>query len=263
MGEKQKPWHRRTSKVVRSVLREAKDVERRIAGVLEVIEEERERVEAWGWVDEEFAEERRRRLEEVGSSPTIEELEEEYEQLQIQHVYLLQQADILPMLPLEQQLLYEHLAFEKTCQLVTPDFAVVTEELLAYFERYPDHIHHRLHWRQFEEFIASTFQKLGWETELGPGSGDGGVDLRLVQKSQIGELLILVQAKKYSPKRKISLETVQALYGAVEAEQASKGVLVTTSEFLPSAQKFAEQRRHRIFLASPREIASWLKQAIA
>jgi len=121
---------------------------------------------------------------------------------------------------------------------------------------------HHLHHRKFEEFLAALFRDLGYDVELGPGSGDGGVDVRLMTRTDTGPFLILVQAKKYAPHRPITLEPVQALFGAVETEKASQGILVSTSGFQPAARQFANAAPYRIQLAGPQEIQQWLLKII-
>lgn len=90
--------------------------------------------------------------------------------------------------------------------------------------------------------------------------GDGGVDLRIYSHDAVGELLTLVQAKKYR-RRAITLEAVQALASAVEEERASRGLFVTTSRYLPSARKFAERRRNRLTLADADRVGEWSQTA--
>ena len=80
----------------------------------------------------------------------------------------------------------------------------------------------RLHWRDFEILLARIFQAQGFEIELGPGSGDEGVDIRLLQRDPIGDVLTLVQAKRFGPRNKIDLQAVAALYGVGMAQRADK-----------------------------------------
>ena len=65
-----------------------------------------------------------------------------------------------------------------TCKLIEGDAADVSGDLYQHFAHHPDDFH-RLHHRDFEKLVSSVFAARGWRTELGPGSGDGGVDLRI------------------------------------------------------------------------------------
>jgi hypothetical protein len=157
--------------------------------------------------------------------------------------------------------LYLHDKHEKRLKPIVPDFEVIDAQLKEFFAKNP-HVLHYLHHRKFEEFLASLFEDLGYEVELGPGSGDRGVDLRLLMRTDTGPFLILVQAKKYAPHRPITLQPVQALFGAVEAEKASQGLLVSTSRFHPAAKRFAQEQPYRIQLAGPAEIQQWLLKVV-
>lgn len=145
---------------------------------------------------------------------------------------------------------------QKSSLIITP-FQQINDELVEYLLNNPDALH-SLHWRQFEELLEAVFKNQGFNTELGPGRADGGVDLRLIQRADIGNMLILVQAKKYAKHRKIQLDPVKALWASVEDEQANKGILVSTSEFIPAAKEFAARHPYRIELAGPERIVSWL-----
>ena len=157
--------------------------------------------------------------------------------------------------------IYHAAAFASTCQLIVPDFEQINLELMAYFAEHPDHLN-ELHWRKFEELLDAIFKNQGYHTELGPGSGDGGVDLRLVQKDSVGELITLVQAKRYNKQNPIGLEAVQALHGVVDDQRAHRGLFVTTSRYLPGAQQFAERQNQRLILATSAEVAQWCRKVV-
>lgn len=111
------------------------------------------------------------------------------------------------------------------CGLIEPDCADVYEELYAHFAGRPDDLH-RISWRDFEMLLFRIFQNQGFQAELGPGQGDGGVDIRLLQRDPLGDVLTLVQAKRYAPKRKIGIEAVASLYGVSKAEDAHRSILL-------------------------------------
>ena len=100
-------------------------------------------------------------------------------------------------------------------------------EMYQYFGKNVDHLT-RLTWREFEILVAELLQARGFQAELGPGSGDGGVDVRLVSAgTPIGDILTLVQVKKYRVDRRIELQAVQALYGAEVAYGAQGSMFIT------------------------------------
>ena len=140
-------------------------------------------------------------------------------------------------------------------RLVEDDVFDLHEEVYDAFAKNPDRLA-EMQWRQFEKFLDGVFRNNGFSTQLGAGRGDGGIDLCLYNHDAVGELVRLVQAKRYR-RRAITIDAVQALAGVVQDERANRGLFVTTSRYLPSARKFAERRRHQITLADAGSVAAW------
>ncbi|NIZ15116.1 restriction endonuclease [Phaeobacter sp. HF9A] len=148
------------------------------------------------------------------------------------------------------------------CGLVQPDVADVYEELYSYFARRPEDLY-RLTWREFETLLFRIFQAQGFTCELGPGSNDGGIDVRVLQRDPLGDILTLVQAKRYAPRNKIDLAAVAALHGVADVEAAQKSMFVTTSDYLPSARKFAGRTRIPMTLSTSTDVREWCQDASA
>lgn len=146
------------------------------------------------------------------------------------------------------------------CSLVKPDIADIHEELFSYFAKSPEKLRH-LQWRDFETLLFRIFQNQGFTCELGPGSNDGGIDVRLLQRDPLGDILTLVQAKKYAEGRKINLSAVAALHGVADVENAQRTIFVTTSEYLPSARKFAGRTSIPMTLATSEDVREWCQAA--
>lgn len=144
------------------------------------------------------------------------------------------------------------------CELITPDYSDLYEEIFKRFVKNPEDLH-KLNPRKFELLLDAIFRNAGYTTELGPGQGDGGVDLRLYSNDVIGEAVTLVQARRYAKTHPIRLEAVQALSAAVEDERANRGLFITMSRFLPSVQRFAVRQNRRIKLAAIEDIQRWSK----
>lgn len=121
-------------------------------------------------------------------------------------------------------------------------------EVFEHFAKRPDDLR-KLEWRQYEEFLDAVFKNQGYVTELGPGTNDGGVDIRLYQSVAVPEMVTLVQARRYT-KRPIQLEAVAALYGHAVEQKATKGILATTSYFQPKAEAFAKSVQRNLDLPS-------------
>ncbi|MDX0979876.1 restriction endonuclease [Sinorhizobium medicae] len=146
------------------------------------------------------------------------------------------------------------------CSLITEDTADVYQELYDHFARRPDDLN-RLHWRDFETLLFRIFQNQGFTAELGPGSADNGVDLRLWQRDPIGDVLTIVQAKRYAIGNKIDLTNVAALYGIGIDQSANKSLFVTTSSYLPVARRFAARHPNSIQLADRQDVVNWCARA--
>lgn len=144
--------------------------------------------------------------------------------------------------------------------LVQPDIADLYEEMYSHFRRRPEDLY-KLGPREFEIILFRIFQTQGFEAVLGPGKGDGGVDIRLLHRDPLGDVLTLVQAKRNAPHRKIGLGPVQALRGAMAAEDIGNGIVVSTSDYLPGAKRFANNCRAQLELKTSNDVAEWCEAA--
>ena len=140
------------------------------------------------------------------------------------------------------------ISWQWNSSLIAPSYALIHESIFAYFsgKGVPGFL--KLKPREFEIYLESVFQNQDYKTELGPGGNDQGIDLRLYSNDVTGDVLTLVQAKRYSPKYAIRLDAIKALTTTVDYEPAEKGIFVTTSRFLPSARRFAERKAPHIHL---------------
>ncbi len=93
----------------------------------------------------------------------------------------------------------------------------------------------KIHWRKFEELTAECFSKFDYSVELGPGSNDDGVDVRVWNDDQRGAPKYIIQCKRV--KLKIDKVTIKGLYADVLHEGSELGLLVTSSEFSVGARK--------------------------
>ena len=92
----------------------------------------------------------------------------------------------------------------------------------------------------FEDLVAALFKAMGMEVMTTERSGDGGVDVRAMDPDPIRGGKLVIQVKRY--RSTIPPAPVRDLYGTMLHEGATKGILVTTAEFGPSAQEFAARK---------------------
>lgn len=145
-----------------------------------------------------------------------------------------------------------------TCRLIEADTADVSGDIYRHFAEHPEDLY-RLPHREFEELISSVFTARGWKTQIGPGTADEGVDVRMWLQSPLGDALTLVQARRYAKHRPIGLEAVAALEAHSLREEAS-GLFVTTSRYRQVAQRFAS-RNKKLLLADSSDVATWCHEA--
>jgi restriction endonuclease Mrr len=120
-----------------------------------------------------------------------------------------------------------------------------------------------LHWREFEELVADLLSREGLEVSLTPGSGDRGVDIYARHYGPMGATLYVVECKRYGPNRPVGPDLVRLLYGVVERERATKGLLVTSSYFTVEAEREAqEELAYRLALRDGTAVSEWIKSAI-
>lgn len=91
--------------------------------------------------------------------------------------------------------------------------------------------------KEFESFIQNLFTKMGFDTKLYKASGDGGIDCIAYDPHPITGGKFIVQAKLYT--RTVQPMYVRDLWGTVQHEGATKGIMITTSGYGPDSYKFA------------------------
>lgn len=91
---------------------------------------------------------------------------------------------------------------------------------------------------EFENLITNLFQSMGLETRQTQSSRDGGVDCVAFDNRPIFGGKVVIQAKRY--KNTVGVSSVRDLFGTVQNEGASKGILVTTSGYGKASYEFAE-----------------------
>ena len=99
-------------------------------------------------------------------------------------------------------------------------------------------------WEEFEHLIREVFEQEfrsdGGEVKITQASRDGGVDAVAFDPDPIRGGKIVIQAKRYT--NTVGVAAVRDLYGTVLNEGATKGVLVTTSDYGPDAYGFAKDK---------------------
>jgi len=97
-------------------------------------------------------------------------------------------------------------------------------------------------WEDFEHLIREVFEAefsgVGGEVRITRASRDRGVDAIAFDPDPIRGGKIVIQAKRYT--NVVEVSAVRDLFGTVVNEGATKGILVTTSNYGPDAYAFAK-----------------------
>lgn len=92
--------------------------------------------------------------------------------------------------------------------------------------------------KEFEEYIADLFSRLGYKTQAVGKSHDGGIDV-IAGKDSIEHY---IQCKKFI-RSQVMVHDVRDFYGALADKLSnSKGYFITTNKFTLEAEKFAEDK---------------------
>jgi len=130
------------------------------------------------------------------------------------------------------------------------DFLAANENLLD-----------KMHWRNFERLTAEFFKRMEYEVHLGPGSSDGGIDVRVwpLNSSHENPPLLIIQCKRFGKGRQVKVEVVKAFWTDVVFEGAAGGLIATTASVSPAGKKVTEVRGYPLSFAENETISKWAK----
>ncbi len=101
--------------------------------------------------------------------------------------------------------------------------------------------------RDFEFLIAYLLHRQNYCVTVTKKSRDGGLDILATHKSPVAPMTFIVECKHYPSTRLVGVRAVRDLVGAMSIENASSGIIVTTSGFTKPAVEAAE-RAGNVFL---------------
>lgn len=145
-------------------------------------------------------------------------------------------------------------------KLIVTDVTSVSDELLRKLAKEPELLY-ELSPRLFEEVVAELLARLGYEVTLTPASRDGGKDIYVASRNELGSFLYVVECKRYAPDNPVGVGLIRQLCGVVQAEKATAGILATTSFFTRGAKEFQRQVAFQISLRDYLGIQKWLRSA--
>lgn len=143
-------------------------------------------------------------------------------------------------------------------QKVSIDVRNLAAETLSYLRDRPELLRD-LTPRAFEEFMAAFYESKGWKAQLTPSSRDGGKDVIISKTDEGGRRMCYVECKRYEPQNPVSVGVIRQLYGVVEADKATAGIVATTSFFTKPAMAEARAIGHRMTLLDFDSLADMLR----
>lgn len=139
-----------------------------------------------------------------------------------------------------------------------PEFGTyIDQRYINFLYRNPDKLA-AMHWRKFEELTTEFFHREGYQVELGPGTDDDGVDVRIWNPKDMtsNPPLCIVQCKR--TKAKVDKLVIKGLYADVVHFNAKQGLIVTTSELTLGARTTITTRGYPIEEVNKTGVYEWL-----
>ena len=133
------------------------------------------------------------------------------------------------------------------------DIKVVTHSLVDKVAMRPE-ILQEITPRQFEELVCELFERKGYRVQLTKQTRDGGKDLIILNNSMLGDMVIYAECKKKAPKHPVNVGLVRQLYGTIEADRVTAGIMVTNSYFSDDARRFQQTIKSRMNLIDYSEL---------
>src|SRR4030042_7170880 len=95
---------------------------------------------------------------------------------------------------------------------------------------------------EFENLVKALLIKMGFNATTTKASGDGGIDIIAINEQPIIGGKYVIQCKRYTTGNNIGEPVIRELYGVMHAENANKGILISTSDFSKQAITFAQDK---------------------
>ena len=98
---------------------------------------------------------------------------------------------------------------------------------------------------EFERLVVKLLLKMGYGSGIEEAgmvtqpSNDGGID-GIIKEDQLGFSHIYIQAKQWAVDQTVGKPEIQKFVGALQGQQAQKGLFITTAKFSNGALQFAD-----------------------
>ena len=120
---------------------------------------------------------------------------------------------------------------------------------------------HQLSGRKFEELVAELLSDMGYDVIITPMTRDGGRDILAYFTLPHGNILTIVDCKRFSQHRKIGPDIIQRLlWISNHKDHASHAMVATTSYFTSGAKDIAKNYEYQLSLKDFNCISEWLSR---
>ncbi len=98
---------------------------------------------------------------------------------------------------------------------------------------------------EFERLVVKLLLKMGYGSGIDEAgmvtqqSNDGGID-GIIKEDKLGFSHIYIQAKQWAVEQTVGKPEIQKFVGALQGQQAQKGLFITTAKFSSGALQYAE-----------------------
>lgn len=154
---------------------------------------------------------------------------------------------------------HDGVAPAQVARIVKPLIVVDNEKLIRSLKKQPKDVF-KLTPRQFEEVVADLLQDMDYDVTLTKQTNDGGADILAAKKTEVGDVLCLVDAKKYKESHKIGVGMVRTLLGTLEDYHATSAMLATTSTYSPKAKAMQDKHQFRLSLKDYTDVVGWIQK---
>ncbi len=97
---------------------------------------------------------------------------------------------------------------------------------------------------EFELLISELYTAMGYSVKKTAQTRDGGIDI-IAEKF---DECFLIQCKRYSPKRKVTINVVRELNGVINVSSTvNKGIIISSTGFTKPAENFATKSQIQLF----------------
>jgi restriction system protein len=133
----------------------------------------------------------------------------------------------------------------------------IDARLLAFLARHPNEVR-SLTPRKFEELTAFLLKSEGFEVELTSRGTDGGIDIFARRRdAALGEVLLIVDCKRYAERHHVGVGIVRSLFGICERLRATMAMIVATTRFTTPARAFQAGLANRLCLKDFADLINW------